>query len=115
MLTAYDNLKSTDSIKADKLINAANTLNDWLIDNDTEQNIIHHINKYQIIKRQRPFKKDETIALNKIIQDSSIPYPIRTCAGILLENKGSFTTNFSKCSHNEQETIKKSPIWNLSK
>lgn len=116
MLTAYDNLKNTDSIKADKLINAANTLNDWLIDNDdTEQNIIHYINKYQIIKRQRPFNEEELVALNKIIQDSSTPYPIRTCACILLENKDSFTTNFSKCSQNEQETIKKFPIWKLLK
>lgn len=115
MLTAYDNLKNTDSIKADKLINAANTLNDWLIDNDTEQNIIHYINKYQIIKRQRPFNEEELVALNKIIQDSSTPYPIRTCACILLENKDCFTTNFSKCSQNEQETIKKFPIWKLLK
>lgn len=59
LIKASDNIFSSDEDKSQKLLGAAADLCQWLIENDPniDFHLIHLVNKYQIIKRQRPLNE----------------------------------------------------------
>ena len=84
-----------------------------LIDNypNKELHLIHLINKYQIIKRQRPLSEDETYELDACLQSDETTNILKTGLCLLLERKELFDGLFNSLPKNEQAEMRQFPIW----
>lgn len=105
-LNAYDKLEQKDEI----LYQALKDLSDWLLKNDPKSNIIHRINKYQIIKRKRDLTKEEKKDLNEIVLTSKIGKDVETSIHLLLDNKTQAEFCYEDMTIEEQKNFMKYPI-----
>ena len=113
IIKASDNILERDEEKSRKLLLAASNLCQWLIDNypNKELHLIHLINKYQIIKRQRPLSEDETYELDACLQSDETTNILKTGLCLLLERKELFDGLFNSLPKNEQAEMRQFPIW----
>lgn len=111
ILHAFDEVKTKDKLKSERLIKSATELNDWLKRNDPlEANkIIHTINHYQIIKRQRKLTDGEKQSLSLYLKDDSISCPNKVAICLLLDKEKMKWQN--KCTKKEIKIMKSYPIW----
>lgn len=113
MISASDSIESIDNAKSCVLLKVAMSLNDWLYDNDTTNNVkpIHIINKMQIIKRQRYLTDEENNLLYSLATDDDIAPFVKAGCWLLLNNKEDFDSLFKTLKPEEQNKIKEFPIW----
>lgn len=113
LIKASDNIFSSDEDKSHKLLGAAADLCQWLIDNDPnmDYHLIHLVNKYQIIKRQRPLNEAERQELDTYLQSDETTKILKAGICLLLERKELFEELFNSLQENEQTEMKNYPIW----
>ena len=113
LIKASDNIFSSDEDKSHKLLGAAADLCQWLIENDTniDFHLIHLVNKYQIIKRQRPLNEAASKELDTYLQSDETTRILKVGICLLLERKEMFGELFNSLQENEQTEMKNYPIW----
>ena len=113
LIKASDNIFSSDEDKSQKLLGVAADLCQWLIDNDPnmDYHLIHLVNKYQIIKRQRPLNEAERQELDTYLQSDETTKILKAGICLLLERKELFEELFNSLQENEQTEMKNYPIW----
>ena len=113
MLLAYDQKPNS------KLLSIAKDVADWILTEKKQSNKnINTLNYLQIIKRERPFSKDEIRQLCEITEHVISTKQEKIGAYLLLDNKMSAEIHFEKLTTKEQEDFKLFPIfifWNLSR
>lgn len=94
-------------------LGAAADLCHWLIENDPniDFHLIHLVNKYQIIKRQRPLNEAESQELDTHLQSDETTKILKAGICLLLERKALFEDLFNSLKENEQTEMKNYPIW----
>lgn len=113
LIKASDNILESDEDKSIKLLRAASNLCQWLINNDpnNDLHLIHFVNKYQIIKRQRPLSEDEEQELDLYLQSDKTTEILKAGICLLLERKELFDELFNSLQENEQAEMRNYPIW----
>lgn len=113
LIKASDNILNSNEDKSHKLLGAAADLCHWLIENDPniDFHLIHLVNKYQIIKRQRPLNEAESQELDTYLQSDETTGILKAGICLLLERKELFGELFNSLYENEQAEMKKYPIW----
>lgn len=113
LIKASDNILDSDEDKSLKLLGAAADLCHWLIENDPniDFHLIHLVNKYQIIKRQRPLNEAESQELDTYLQSDETTKILKAGICLLLERKELFEELFNSLQENEQTEMKNYPIW----
>ena len=116
MISASDSMENVDNERSRILLEIAMALNDWLYDNDTSPgaNLIHLINRMQIIKRQRHLTDKENDSLYSLATDDNVDRFIKAGCWLLLNNKNRFESIFKTLKPEEQEKIKEFPIWRFA-
>lgn len=115
MLSAYD--KMTDkSHRKEILLGTVIDMSDWLLTNDVKENeILHLVNKYQILKRQAKLTNTE-LKILKRLQLENTANSFYVCGiALLLDDLDSFDFYWEKLSFDEQEHFKSFPIWFFKK
>lgn len=116
ILKAYDFLKNKDEQKSEHLLNIANQINSWLIENDSLKNqLTNLINYYQIIKRQRNLDHEEINKLSLYLKNKEVPYTYKVAICLLLDNTKEFSIWIKKCTKEEINIMKNYPIWIFKK
>lgn len=90
----------------------ANGILDFLSENNRDGENLYQINRFQIIKRQRPLNYDEVQYL-VLIKDSGISPQFQLATNILLESFQEATLIYSKLSKTEQQVFDEFPITHL--
>lgn len=106
MLLAFD---KTDGKKV-KLLDAAETLNNWFI--KTKRFIdmpINDINRIQIIKRRRTLTKEENDLIIEILE-SNVAEDCKTACMLLLENQAGAEYHFNRIPDDQKEFFRSLPI-----
>lgn len=113
LIKASDNIISSEEDKSRKLLAAAADLCQWLIENDPKMDfhLIHLVNKYQIIKRQRSLSEAEYHELDTYLQSDETTGILKAGICLLLERKELFDELFNSLQENEQAEMKHYPIW----
>lgn len=113
LIKASDNILNSNEDKSHKLLGAAADLCHWLIENDPniDFHLIHLVNKYQIIKRQRPLNEAESQELDTHLQSDETTKILKAGICLLLERKALFEELFNSLKENEQTEMKNYPIW----
>ncbi|MPN32197.1 hypothetical protein SDC9_179673 [bioreactor metagenome] len=109
MILAYDKTEG----KKVKLLDAAETLNDWLIKtNRFEEFHTNEINRLQIIKRRRLFsdiEKEQIIELS----EGNVTDDFKTACFLLLDNQVCAEYHFKKLPKEKKDYFKTLPIYNF--
>jgi len=107
MINAYDK----QVIKNDQLINGADKISNYLLDNEPEQYLVYTINIFQIKKRKFGLNDEDRTILTDLLQNDNKLGNI--CIEILLDNFSSAKKIISSLSSDERKAIKRFPIMNL--
>lgn len=116
MIKAADELQDKgELIKRELTLKVAYELSKWLIEtnNDTELLNIHRINNLQIVKRIRPFNKDEQALLLPMSQSNDSL--IKAAAYILLDKFDLATYIISSLPEEDKNVFTNYPIYNFVK
>ena len=105
-LKAYDSKEEQD----ENLYNAIVALNDWLIERNSKYESIHLVNKYQIIRRKRPLKKEEKKDLLNILSDEGNGAAMKTAIHLLLGNKTMADFSYEEMDTAQQKIFDEQPI-----
>lgn len=111
MIKASDVLAEGDMLKSRRLLNAAISLCDWLIEEEKDNNLVYFVNKMQIIKRQRMFESSEKEELNNLLQDENVENSIKVCISLLLGYKEQTDRLLALLDDEERTAICNYPIW----
>ena len=117
ILKAYDFLENKDKKKSEHLLNVANQINGWLIENDPlkSNKLMNLINHYQIIKRQRDLDNSEINELSIYLKNEQVSHLNKVAICLLLDDMKELSKWIKKCSNEEIETMKEYPIWIFKK
>ena len=115
MLKAYDKIGDKESVRCRSLLKASMELCDWLLNhnNAPAKDVIYHLNRLQISKRERPLSIEELQYLDKIICSEDIAPNIKVGACLLAEAKDEFRSFYDKCTDQEKQEIESFPIWHF--
>ena len=72
---------------------------------------MHKVNGLQIIKRQRNFTEDEIADMNSMLKDDNIDNSLKVALALLLEKQELFKKYFGLMPKDDQEALKRYPIW----
>lgn len=107
MILAYDKTNG----KKRKLLEAADTLNNWFIETNRFMDLpINEINHLQIEKRRRDLTKDEIKRIYEI-SETNIPEDFKTACMLLLDNQAGAEYHFKRISDEQKEFFKSLPIY----
>lgn len=111
MIKAYDLQENKKQV----LIETALSLNQWLIENDSDDDrrLIHELNKLQILKRIQGLSEKEKDFLYDTIDANNSNEEVKFVCYTLLENKEAATRCFRKLPQENQNYVKTLPIFNL--
>lgn len=100
------------SKKDERLYDAIVILNDWLIRKSMDgDEVIHLINKYQIIKRKRALTKEEKIKLRELPNKFNAKRnDMMTAVSLLIDNKSDAEFYYDKMSKQERTFFDSLPI-----
>ena len=89
MVLASDAIEKSDTERSKKLLDEALKLDEWLLGNDPRPdfNLVHVVNKMQILKRQRELSNEELLQLEQILKNDKIEVPIKVAVNLLLGNQ----------------------------
>jgi hypothetical protein len=99
------------------LLDAAADLNDWLL-RTAEDDIVHRINRWQILDRQGRFSADERrdlIVARRARRSGDDEPAIDACFAILLDEEVERDLIVGDMSDQERDQLQSWPIWNLTK
>ena len=115
MLKAYDKIGDKESVRCRSLLKGSMELCDWLLNhnNAPAKDVIYHLNRLQISKRERPLSIEELQYLDKIICSEDIAPNIKVGACLLAEAKDEFRSFYDKCTDQEKQEIESFPIWHF--
>lgn len=113
MIKASDHLENTDSIRSGRLLSEALKLDEWLISADPtdEMKVVHVINKYQIIKRQREFTNDDKSSLKELLNHKGLSEQLKFAVLLLLEKKLDAMKIYATLPEMEKNRMREFPIW----
>lgn len=111
MIQAYDKTEG----KNIKLLDAAETLNDWFIKtNRFSESPINEINRFQILKRRGALSEADKIRVCEILE-SGVAEDCRTACMLLLDNQTGAEYYFKKIPDDSKEFFKSLPIFHFWK
>lgn len=116
MLSAYDMMTIDKSPRKEILLKTVIDMSDWLLAHDDKNNeTLHLVNKYQILKRQEKLTNIE-VKILKRLQLENTANPFFVCGiALLLDDLDSFDFYWEKLSFEEQAHFKSFPIWIFKK
>ncbi|MDL2224222.1 hypothetical protein LJB92_02795 [Bacteroidales bacterium OttesenSCG-928-M06] len=115
MLSAYD-MMTEQSQRKGMLLKTVIDMSDWLLTNDCKENeILHFVNKCQILKRQEKLTNTEIRVLKRLQLENTANSFFVCGIALLLDDSYSFDFYWEKLSIEEQEGLKKFPIWVFKK
>ncbi|MBR4656647.1 MAG: hypothetical protein IKO68_08810 [Oscillospiraceae bacterium] len=103
-------LKAYDDHGVPALLDAAERLNNWILEFDNAE--IHVLNQMQIIARRRKLSFEEKQKLTKIATESSMPVN-KTGAFLLLQEWTEMEKSMQLITEEEKNVFLSSPIYNL--
>ncbi|MBQ6155616.1 MAG: hypothetical protein IJK22_03345 [Bacteroidales bacterium] len=117
MISASDAVEKFDVERSKKLLYEALKLDEWLINNDPypDLNMVHVINKMQIVKRQRELSIEESQQLEKILEMDKLEVPIKVAVNLLLGNTKEVDELFATLPDEEKKAMRAFPIWKFYK
>ena len=117
MILASDATEKFDVERSKRLLDESLKLDEWLLDNDPrpDLNIVHLINKMQILKRQRELSAEEKQQLMQILEKDELEEPIKVAVNLLLENKKEVDELLATMPDEDKNTMKAYPIWKFYK
>ena len=111
MILAYDR---TDGKKV-KLLDAAETLNNWFIETKRFGDLpINEVNRLQIIKRRRALTEDENNRVCELLE-GDFPEDYKTACMLLLDNQAGAEYHFKRIPNEQKEFFKTLPIYHFWK
>jgi hypothetical protein len=96
------------------LLRGAETLADWLVAN-TDNDIVHRINRWQTIARHRPLtapEKGGIVAARRVLASTDLV--LEACLAILLADDLTLEQVLAEMSPDDRAGLKSWPIWNLA-
>lgn len=117
MVLASDAIEKSDTERSKKLLDEALKLDEWLLGNDPRPdfNLVHVINKMQILKRQRELSNEELLQLEQILKNDKIEVPIKIAVNLLLGNQKEVDELFATLSEEDKNAMQAFPIWKFYK
>ena len=110
LIAAYD--KTTDEVKKKVMFNAAIEISNWLLDKDGGNQVLHVLNKYQILKRNANLNDEQKAELKKIQMENAGDDEIAYAASLLLDDKASVEYHWNRLDTETQEIYKeRMPIY----
>lgn len=110
LIAAYD--KTTDEVKKKVMFNAAIEISNWLLDKDGGNQVLHVLNKYQILKRNANLNDEQKAELKKIQMENAGDDEIAYAASLLLDDKASAEYHWNRLDTETQEIYKeRMPIY----
>ena len=110
LIAAYD--KTTDEVKKKVMFNAAIEISNWLLDKDGGNQVLHVLNKYQILKRNANLNDEQKAELKKIQMENAGDDEIEYAASLLLDDKASVEYHWNRLDTETQEIYKeRMPIY----
>lgn len=105
-LLSYDASENKDI----SLFNAIKSLNDWLVEKTHGKDVIHIINHYQILKRQRDLSKEEKRELFSLLNKNKMSNDKKAAIHLLLDNLSSAEYYLDKLSAKDRKFFLSLPI-----
>ncbi len=110
LIAAYD--KTTDEVKKKAMFNAAIEISNWLLDKDGGNQVLHVLNKYQILRRNENLNDEQKAELKKIQMENAGDDEIAYAASLLLDDKASVEYHWNRLDTETQEIYKeRMPIY----
>ena len=110
LIAAYD--KTTDEVKKKVMFNAAIEISNWLLDKDGGNQVLHVLNKYQILRRNANLNDEQKAELKKIQMENAGDDEIAYAASLLLDDKASVEYHWNRLDTETQEIYKeRMPIY----
>ena len=107
MILAYDKTEG----KKSKLLDAAETLNNWFIKtNRFSESPINEINRFQILKRRGTLTEADKTRICEILE-SDVADDCKTACMLILDNQTGAEYHFKKIPDESKEFFKSLPIF----
>ena len=117
MILASDAVEKSDVERSKKLLVEALKLDEWLLNNDPspDYNMVHVINKMQILKRQRELSIEESQQLETILKIDKLEATIKVAVNLLLGNMKEVDELFVALPDEDKNVVQAFPIWKFYK
>lgn len=117
MIMASDAVENFDAERSKKLLDEALKLDEWLLSNDpmSDFNLVHLINKMQILKRKRKLSDEELQQLEQILEIDKLEVPIKLAVNLLLGNQKEVDELFAIMPDEDKSAMQTYPIWKFYK
>lgn len=117
MIMASDAVENFDAERSKKLLDEALKLDEWLLSNDpmSDFNLVHLINKMQILKRKRKLSDKELQQLEQILERDKLEVPIKLAVNLLLGNQKEVDELFAIMPDEDKSAMQTYPIWKFYK
>ncbi len=115
VIAAYDEEK--DEIKRQTMYDAAITMNQWLLENDTKVNkVLHKLNRYQILKRRPGLTEADKDELKKIGLENHDDEHVVYGVALLLDDKSTYDYYWGEMEPETQKLYReRMPIYKFHK
>ena len=112
-----DAVEKSDVERSKKLLVEALKLDEWLLNNDPspDYNMVHVINKMQILKRQRELSIEESQQLETILKIDKLEATIKVAVNLLLGNMKEVDELFVALPDEDKNVVQAFPIWKFYK